>query len=86
MPYLFIDDGAPEATEYADNYRWFAAEALPAVLSSLRSPRSSGASPCRDQCSCRPPSRPRASGSQSPIVTFACCENASPLRVVGGST
>lgn len=85
MPYLFIDDGAPEATEYADNYRWFAAEALPAVLSSLRLARVSA--PARgDQCSSRPPSRPLAAGSQSPIVIFACCENANPLRVVGGST
>lgn len=44
MPYLFIDDGAPEASEYADNYLWFAAEALPAMLSSLRGPRVSEAS------------------------------------------
>ena len=45
MPYLFTDDGAPEASEYADNYRWFATEALPALLSSLRGRRGSEASP-----------------------------------------
>ena len=38
MPYLYTDDGAPEACEYADNYHWFDQESLPALLASLQSP------------------------------------------------